>query len=224
MTNEVIFIITAVIDLAFILLAFRLGKGWLFGAIVVNIILVSTFAGKLVPIFGFVTNAAGVFYAAIFLATDILTEHHGKKEGYKSVWIGFSALVLFVVMSQFVLRLISTSETTAISEAMQVLFRGVPRIAFASMFAYLVAQNFDVWFYHFIHQKTGQKRLWLRNNLSTFTSQFIDSIIFFSIAFFGVVPFNILLQIIFTGYAVKLIVALLDTPFIYLSYFIKKEK
>ncbi|MBT7337536.1 queuosine precursor transporter, partial [Candidatus Peregrinibacteria bacterium] len=63
---------------------------------------------------------------------------------------------------------------------------------------------------------------WLRNNGSTVISQFLDSIIFFGIAFYGVVP-NIW-SLILTGYVAKLIVALLDTPFIYLSYKILQKR
>ena len=64
----------------------------------------------------------------------------------------------------------------------------------------------------------------MRNNLSTLVSQFIDSVLFFSLAFWGVVPFGVLVNIILTGYAIKIIVALLDTPFMYASYFVIGEK
>nr|VFJ91262.1 MAG: hypothetical protein BECKLFY1418A_GA0070994_10155 [Candidatus Kentron sp. LFY] len=223
MTNETLFILTTLIDLIFVLFAFRMGKSWVVGIIVMNLIMVSCFAGKLIPIFGFVTNAANVFYAAIFLATDALTEHHGKNEGYRSVLIGFMCIMLFVVLGQSTLLFSTVELTQQVSDAMQTVFGAVPRIAAASMIAYLIAQNFDVWFYHFLQDKTKKKYLWLRNNVSTATSQLIDSVVFFTIAFYGIMPNTQLLEVILTGYAIKLIVAALDTPFIYLTYKIKKS-
>lgn len=220
MNNELWFFLVTIIDLAFVVFAWRLGKEWLYITIVANVILVSTFAAKLIPIFGLVTNVSNTFYAAIFIATDILTEHHGKREGYRSIWMGFLGLVLFVVMGQFVLQFTHIEDSNAVATAMQTLFAAVPRIAAASFIAYAIAQSFDVWFYHFIHEKTGQRLLWLRNNASTFASQLIDSVVFFTLAFAGTVPFPVLVNIIFTGYLVKLIVAVLDTPCIYLSYLV----
>jgi uncharacterized integral membrane protein (TIGR00697 family) len=203
------------------LLAWKLGKEWLYITIIVNVILVSTFAAKLIPIFGVVTNVSNTFYAAIFIATDILTEHHGKKVGYRSIWMGFLGLVLFVLMGQLVLQFEYIQDSEEVSTAMVTLFNAVPRIAVASFIAYAIAQSLDIWLFHYIGEKTKGKYLWLRNNGSTFVSQLIDSIVFFSLAFAGTVPFDVLVTIIFTGYIVKLIVALLDTPIIYLSYKIK---
>ncbi|WP_165741708.1 queuosine precursor transporter [Candidatus Thiosymbion oneisti] len=221
MSNELLFFIITLVDLAFVLLAWKLGKEWVYITIITNIILVSTFAAKLIPIFGFVTNVSNTFYAAIFIATDILTEHHGKKVGYRSIWMGFIGLVLFVLLGQFVLQFEYIQDSEKVSIAMETLFSAVPRIAAASFIAYAIAQSLDVWLFHFIRERTRGKHLWFRNNGSTLVSQFIDSAVFFSLAFAGSVPFDVLVNIILTGYVVKLMVALLDTPFIYLSYKVK---
>lgn len=222
--NELLFFVVTLIDLAFVLLAWKLGKEWVYVTIIANIILASTFAAKLIPIFGLVTNVSNTFYAAIFIATDILTEHHGKKIGYKSIWMGFIGLLLFVGMGQFVLHFEYISESEKVSKAMETLFSAVPRIAAASFIAYAIAQSLDVWLFDFIHEKTGRNFLWIRNNASTFASQLVDSLIFFALAFAGTVPFGVLIKIIFTGYIVKLMVAVIDTPCIYLSYIVKGLK
>lgn len=223
--NEVWFFIITVVDLALILLAWRLGPSWVYVTIVANVILVSTFAAKLIVIFGLVTNVSNSFYAAIFLATDILTEHRGKREGYRSVWMGFLGLVLFILMGQGVLQIVPHSSSEAVSTAMETLFSAVPRIAAASFVAYAIAQSFDVWFYHYLRIETSWGRLlWMRNCASTVTSQLLDSVIFFTLAFVGTVSFTTLLTIIFTGWLVKCLVALLDTPMIYLSYVVIGKK
>jgi len=93
----------------------------------------------------------------------------------------------------------------------------MPRIAFASLVAYVASQNHDVWAYHFWKRKTNGRFLWLRNNASTMVSQLIDSVVFCVIAFWGAFPFAVFLQILATTYLFKWLVALFDTPFIYLG-------
>lgn len=79
----------------------------------------------------------------------------------------------------------------------------------------MVSQIHDIWGFHFLKDKTSGRHLWLRNNVSTILSQAIDSFIFTFIAFFGVVDFSNFIQILITTYVFKLIVAILDTPFLY---------
>jgi queuosine precursor transporter len=216
-----LFIIIALIDLAIVLFAWRMGKNWLVATILANIVLTATFVGKLVPIFGWVTTGGEVFYASIFIATDILSEHHGKKEGYRSIWLGFMVLGMFTVLGRLVLEFTTIPDSSAVALAMQELFTTIPRIAIASFVAYLIAQSFDIWVFHKIRVKTGKSKLWLRNNLSTISSMLLDSVIFFPLAFFGSVPTNVLLSLIVAGWVFKIPIALLDTPFMYLSYIVK---
>lgn len=101
----------------------------------------------------------------------------------------------------------------------------VGRIVLASMIAYLVSQHHDVWAFLKWREVTKGKHLWLRNNASTIISQGIDTILFITIAFYGVVPNNILLQMMLYQWIWKLIVALLDTPFVYIGVsLIKKQQ
>src|SRR5947208_832982 len=104
MTNELLFFIIAVLDLSFILIISRLGKSWLTTAVAVNILLISTFGAKLVMLFGYTTNVGNVFYACVFFATQLLVERHGLKEGYKSIWLGVSAIIFFILMSQLIIQ------------------------------------------------------------------------------------------------------------------------
>jgi len=224
MSNAIIFLLVAILDLCFVLLAWRLGKNWLISTILINIVLTSTFVGKLVPIFGLVTTAGEVFYASIFIATDILSEHHGKKIAYQSIWMGFLVLIMFTFLSQIVLQFSTIEESAVVASSMNTLFSIIPRIAVSSFIAYVIAQRFDIWFFHRIRENTGKNNLWLRNNLSTITSQLFDSIIFFPLAFWGVVPFETLLALIATGWLFKVPVAIIDTPIMYLSYVVKGKE
>jgi uncharacterized integral membrane protein (TIGR00697 family) len=74
-----------------------------------------------------------------------------------------------------------------------------------------------VWAFHAIRQRTGGRLLWLRNNASTVVSQLLDSAIFCTIAFWGLFPVNVFWEIMLSTYVIKVAVAALDTPFIYLA-------
>jgi uncharacterized integral membrane protein (TIGR00697 family) len=78
-------------------------------------------------------------------------------------------------------------------------------------------QHHDVWAYGFWREKTDGRHLWLRNNASTMVSQAIDTVIFISLAFYVVLPNSILFQMMVGQYAIKLLIAALDTPFMYLA-------
>ena len=217
MSNEISFILRAIIDLLFVLLLFRFGKAGLVAAIVVNIILVSTFGAKLVHLFGVTTNAGNVSYACVFFAATLLNEYYGRREAVLSVIIGFASLVLFMTMSQFVITMTGLPETFTISQSMAVVFKAVPRVAFASMVAYVCASGVHIWLYDFIKKFTKQKQLWLRNIASALVGQAIDSVLFFSIAFAFLVPNIDLWQAMLAGFLLKVLVALISTPFLYAS-------
>jgi hypothetical protein len=88
-----------------------------------------------------------------------------------------------------------------------------PRIILASFIAYLLSQTHDVWAFHFWKKLFRGRHLWLRNNISTASSQLLDTVVFISVAFLGIMPVG---QLIAGQYVVKLGIALLDTPLVYL--------
>ncbi len=217
MSNSTLFILMALTSLSFVLIAFRLGKVWLISLITANVVMMNIFVVKGMYIFGLAGTGGNVLYASIFLATDILCEHYGKQEAVKAIRIGFFVSLFFLLMSQFILWF-KPADYDIAQSAMLTLFTLTPRIVLGSMIAYLISQHLDVYLFQRIKEKTKGKHLWLRNNGSTFISQLIDSVIFTTIAFSGVYP--VIPLIIFT-YIIKLIVAVIDTPFIYLSKIIK---
>jgi len=219
--NEILFILMSLVSLGFMLIAFRLGKAWVMGMIVVCVILMNIFVTKGMYLFGLAATGGNVLYASIFLATDLLAEHYGKKTATRAVRIGFLASLFFLVMSQFILWF-EPADFDFAQSALKTIFSLTPRIVIASLIAYLISQHLDVWLFHKIKEKTKGKHLWLRNNGSTWISQAVDSVIFTLIAFLGVFPD--IWQIILFTYIIKIIVAALDTPFIYLSkQFLPKE-
>jgi len=215
--NETLWILFALVDLCMVLFVYRFfGKVGLFGLMVFNLLLCNIQVLKTVELFGLTTTLGNVLYASVFLATDLLSEFHGKKEAQKGVLLGFVALVMMVGYMQFALYFQPAAEDFA-QPHLQALFGFMPRIALASMIAYLISQLHDVWAFHAIKNRTGDKLLWLRNNASTMVSQFLDSAIFCTIAFYGMFPMNVFWEILLSTYIIKVVVAALDTPFIYLA-------
>ncbi len=222
MYNEILFILQTLIILCITLIAFRMGKQYLIGWVAASIVLANIFVTKQMKLFGLDATGGNILYASVFLATDLLSEHYSREDAKDAVKIGFLAALLYLISSQFVVHYVP-SEYDIVQEGMRSIFAFAPRIIIASMLAYLVSQFHDIWAYHVIWKKTGPKLLWLRNNGSTWISQLIDSVIFSVVAFVGTFPFSVVFQIILSTYILKILVALLDTPFMYLSYWVKQR-
>jgi hypothetical protein len=223
MENIVLWLIFMLLDLSMVLVAYKFfGKIGLYGVIVMSIIIANIQVLKLVDIFGFSVTLGNILYGSIFLATDILSEFHGKKEAQKGVWVGFFFLIISTVYMQIALRFIPAADDFA-HPLLQGIFELMPRIVIASLIAYLISQTHDVWAFDFWKQKTQGKYLWLRNNASTLISQLIDSVIFSIVAFWGVFEMPIFWDILITTYLFKLLVAVADTPFMYVAKLIKPK-
>ncbi len=223
MSNEVLFFIKLLVGIGFVLAAFRLGKYWLYSVVAVYIVLANILVTKQITLFGLAATGGNVVYGCTFLVTDLLAEHYGKREARRAVLVGFFASAVYLAMSQLILAFQPSGEDFA-QEGMVSIFSLAPRIVAASLAAYLVSQFHDIWAFHFWRKLTKGKRLWMRNNFSTWVSQLMDTTVFVLGAFYGVFPGKVLLQIIITTYILKVIVALIDTPFIYLSYKLKPRE
>ncbi len=223
MVNEALFVITVLGVFAFVFSCFFLGRRWLYAAIVVNLIAISVFGAEVVSIFGQVTNVGNIFYAGVFFAGQLLVEHYGKEEGKKTIWLGFSCVLFLIVVEQIIVRYIPVAQSALISQAIKSLFVFVPRIALASLLAYLCSQSINIYLYSYLN-KFWQKKMWLKSITANFIGQFIDSIIFFSIAFVGVLSPAILRETTVVGFATKFIVGLIAVPLLYLSYRFKTNK
>ena len=202
MTNELLFLAESIIVLSLVVFAHYLGRNYLIGLLAASAVLMNIFVLKGMVLFGLATAGGSVLYAGIFLITDVLNEHYGKKVATQAVWIGFFVSLFFLITSQFVLAYIPAGYDFG-QPALATIFTLTPRIIVASMAAYLVAQFLDVWLFARLKEKTQGKMLWLRNNASTAISQLLDAIVFNLIAFWGVYP-NLLEFIIF-AYVFKIV-------------------
>jgi len=154
----------------------------------------------------------------MFLVTDIVNEVYGKDTAKMVIRNGFIVMIFAVIVTQIAVRIPPAPHFAGEGqEAFAMVFGLVPRITLASLVAYLCSQYHDVWAFAFWRKITGEKHLWLRNNLSTISSQAIDSVIFIGIAFIGVVPLEVLWSMILGQWIVKWLIAVAETPLCYLG-------
>ena len=168
-----------------------------------------------------------ILFASTFLCTDILSEYFGKEKARTNVLVGFSAF-LFMTILMIITIGFKPSEGDWVQESLSNIFTPMTRFFIASMIAYLISQYFDVWFFNYIKNKFSNKYLWLRNNLSTILSSLVDNTAFSIFAWILLNPepvniYNVIMIYILGTYLLRIIIALLDTPFIYFAkFFIKK--
>ncbi|UCF50031.1 MAG: queuosine precursor transporter [Thermoplasmatales archaeon] len=217
MINEILWIGLLLSSFLIVIFAYKLfGLTGLYVWTAVAVILANIQVMKTIQVFGLVTAMGNVIYSSLFLVTDIVNENHSKKDAQKAVWIGFFVLITTTIIMQISIQFIP-DESDFLSQHITAIFSVLPRIAFASLVAYLISQSHDVWFFAKLKKRHKKRYLWLRNNLSTVTSQLLDNIIFTLIAFVGVFSWNIIGQIFLTSFILKVIVAACDTPFVYLA-------
>ncbi len=172
----------------------------------------------------FVISVGILPYPITFLITDLISEIYGKKKANLVVTAGifasfFSMLIIFVADA---VPAIDNSPVN--NQLFSKVFALSPIAVLASMLAYLFAQYIDIRIYHFWKALTKGKYLWLRNNFSTFTSQFIDTFtVVFLLCAFKVLPWDMFYGLLISGFIFKVMVALFDTPFLYLFVYIFRK-
>lgn len=191
---------------------------FLVGCFAVFYVLANILAFKKVEVGPLVLTLGLMSFPFLFLITDTISEVYGKIIAKKVVFSGFILMAVALAMLQIAIYIPPAGFFAGFGqEAFATVFGATLRITIASMLAYLASQYHDVWAFHFWRKLTKAKHLWLRNNLSTITSQALDSVIFIGIAFYGVVPNEVIWTMILGQWVVKWLIALLDTPLCYLS-------
>ena len=164
-------------------------------------------------------------YPITFLITDLISEIYGKHKANEIVIAGifasfFSMAILVVANSAPALENSPVDAATFNS-----VFALSPLAVLASMMAYLGAQFIDIRLYHFWKKFTQGRMLWLRNNFSTFSSQFIDTFSVISLlSLFGLLEWEAFWGLVLSGFLFKVFIAVLDTPLLYLFVFLFRKK
>lgn len=216
--NELFSLLMLLFNFAVIMFAFRKwGRLGLYIWIPISVIVANIQVTKNVGLFGLEATLGNIVFTSGALATDLLNEFYGPKHARRAIGIGFFSLLAMTGFMQIALWFTPAASDLA-QDALSQIFGIMPRIAGASLVAYLISNLFDIKVFSVIRKRFPSRGLlWFRKNVSTWASQLLDSLIFTFGAFWGVYESPVLWQILLTTCIFKWVVASLDTPFMYLG-------
>ncbi|MFB6078628.1 MAG: queuosine precursor transporter [Halarchaeum sp.] len=178
-----------------------------------------------------VMPGAALAYALTYFATDCYSELYGRRPAQVVVNVGFAMnFVLLVLVWSTILA--PAASASVDPGAFATVLGSSTSIVLGSLCAYVVSQNWDVYVFHALRERTDGAHLWLRNIASTGTSQAIDTVIFVLIGFrFGPellggrpLPWGVIAALIVGQYVLKLLIALVDTPFVYAAVGLLRDR
>ena len=222
MSNLVLWILFALVNFLLIVGIYKLfGKTGLFAWIALGTVLANIQVIKSIEfdfgIFIIAATLGNIMYGTLFLVTDALGEKYGVKQARKAVYIGFFSLIATVIVMRMAIMFEPDTWGVEANDALITIFVPLTRVMIGSLVAYAISQMLDVSLFEKIKQRYPEKnKLYLRNIGSTMISQLVDTAIFVPIAFLGYFPNDLVWQILWSTYFIKLLVAILDTPFVYL--------
>jgi hypothetical protein len=164
-------------------------------------------------------------YPITFLITDIISEIYGARRANRVVFAGIAAS-FFMTAIVYAADIMPAAEWSPVDDGTFNTVFGLSIVAVtASMLAYLAAQFIDIQIFHFWKRLTSGRMLWLRNNFSTFFSQFVDTaLVLILLCSFKVLEWQRFPQLLLDGFLFKILIAALDTPLIYIAtHFIRKK-
>jgi uncharacterized integral membrane protein (TIGR00697 family) len=144
-----------------------------------------------------------------------MSEKYSEKDAKKGVYISVFSGIIFIIVTQLTLLFIPSSEDV-VHDAMKVLFTISIRTMFASMFMFFISNMLDIKLYNYLKEKIPEK-MWLRNNISTILCNCVENYFFNTLAFIGIFPMSVIISIASTTTVIEIVIALCDTPFLYLS-------
>ena len=164
-------------------------------------------------------------YPITFLITDLISEIYGKKKAIQVVIAGIFAS-FFSIILLLVADSLPTIENSPIKDTVfKEVFSMTPLAVIASMLAYLSAQFIDIKIFHFWKNLTKGKLLWLRNNFSTFSSQFIDSsLVIGLLCSFNIISWDLFWGLVLSAVIFKILIAIIDTPILYFFVWLLRKK
>ncbi|HMD29033.1 MAG TPA: queuosine precursor transporter [Steroidobacteraceae bacterium] len=169
-----------------------------------------------VPLIGGVTFLAGVlFFPISYIFGDILTEVYGYGRDRRVVWAGFAALAFASIMAAVVVHLPPSERSLADQPAVETIFGNTPRIVVASISAFLCGTFLNSYVLAKMKIWTRGRWLWTRIVGSTLCGELVDSMIFYTVAFLGRMPWAHLVAVMFTQYVLKSGWEIVATPLTY---------
>lgn len=190
------------------------------GIFITNAVVAELIGGKLIDVGPAVVSIGILPWPVVFITTDLINEYFGEK-GVRKLSVITACLIAYTFIVLFFAMKIPSSGISSVSTTQfNAVFGQSQLIIVGSIVAFLVSQLIDVSIFHFFKRRTGDRKIWLRSTGSTVISQLFDSFIVLGIAFWipGIMDTKTYVLSAMTGYSVKLAVAVLMTPMIYLGH------
>lgn len=191
------------------------------GIFITNALTAELIGGKLIDVVGIPMSIGILPWPIVFLTTDLINEYFGQS-GVKKITLLTAALIVYCFFVLYLaIGIPATPDIPGVTdEQFNAVFGQSQLIIVGSITAFLVTQLLDTVIFQFVKRRTGNKWLWMRSTGSTVISQLLDSFIVLGIAFWlpGKMPTDVYLQSGMAGYLVKLSIAVLLTPLIYLGH------
>ena len=173
----------------------------------------------------FILSVGILPYPITFLITDLISEIYGKQKANQMVTVGIFASIFSIIIISVADSVPAIADSPVGDVLFSKVFGSTIIAVFASMITYLLAQFIDIRIYHFWKNLTNGRMLWLRNNFSTFFSQFVDTFtITFLLCLLEVLKWDQFTGLLISGFLFKILIALIDTPFLYLGVYLFRKK
>ncbi len=197
-----------------------LGALFIASLVVSNLIFQKFFYWDFFGIYTFEISVGILPYPITFLITDIISEVYGKKKANLVVTSGIFASFFSLLIVYTADAVPATPWSPIDNPLFEKVFGATAIAVMASMVAYLLAQYIDIQLFHFWKRLTKGRHLWLRNNFSTFLSQFVDTFsVLFLLCSFGKIDWELFGGLLLSGFLFKVMVAAMDTPFLYAAVY-----
>ena len=196
------------------------------GIFITNAVVAELIGGKLIDVGPAVMSIGILPWPIVFVTTDLINEYFGEKGVRRLSVITASLIAYTFFVLYFAMKIPSTGISSVSTSQFNAVFGQSQLIIVGSIIAFLVSQLIDVSIFHFFKRRTGNKMIWLRSTGSTVISQLFDSFIVLGIAFWlpGIMDTKTFFLSAMTGYTVKLAIAVLMTPLIYLGHSLIEKK
>lgn len=202
-----------------------LGALFISSLVASNLIFQKFFYWDFFGIYTFEISVGILPYPITFLITDIISEVYGKRKANQIVTAGIFASFFSLLIIYISKEVPATSWSPINDETFTKVFGATAVAVFASMMAYLFAQYIDIQVFHFWKRITKGKHLWLRNNFSTFSSQFIDTFtVLLLLCITEVIDWDRFGILLLNGFLFKVLVAAFDTPLLYLAVYALRKR
>jgi uncharacterized integral membrane protein (TIGR00697 family) len=181
---------------------------------VVVLLISNVIAAKFFAIGSLRVSCAQMLFPITYIFGDIFTEVYGYGASRRAIWYGFFASFLLVALTWLAVEIPPAPEYTD-QAAFATIFKPVGRIVFASLTAYWCGEFANSFTLAKLKLLTKGKYLWTRTIGSTVVGQAVDTTVVMFVGFYGMRPLHVIVQLIISGYLIKVIYETLMTPVTY---------